>query len=545
MENRVSITGGYYRLPAPLIAGNDSGSQHQATPSAGVLAALNAIQATPWKINTFVLDVQRQVLANGDKLGAFPSADPIPLPELDREAFARLAKEERAAVLGERAQIYEANRARQIKAESVGRVHLIAERFAAEPEIYFPWQIDVRGRYLPVPTELHPQGHESARALLQFPHARKLDSDGEYWLAVGLANAFGQDKLPLEARVAWTQQHHQLILNSVADPLDGERLWSHAEQPWTFLALARDYARGVSQSPVCLDCSCSGVQHLAALSRDLEVAKQVNLVAGARADLYAAVALEVGRAVTTRALAGDDMATPWVNQITRATLKQPTMTLAYGATCSGRHNQLLPFAVPLFTGDGGAAFRAAFWLVKVIEEVLDKRLTGPMQLLRYFSRIGKLIAREGRAVKWTAPSGLQIHQQYVRTAAVRVQTLAGKLQFRVNKPDKADIRQTANATAPNVVHSLDASHLTAMVLAMGDAALQVVHDSAGTYATDVGRLAQVARDTFAEQYSNPVLQDWHEQQVQQHPDLASEFPPLPELGGWNPDAVRDSTYFFA
>jgi DNA-directed RNA polymerase len=103
--------------------------------------------------------------------------------------------------------------------------------------------------------------------------------------------------------------------------------------------------------------------------------------------------------------------------------------------------------------------------------------------------------------------------------------------------------------APNFVHSLDAAHCMKTVNKCQEFGVQnfsMVHDSYGTLAADVGKLAYYLRETFIEQYSVDVLQAFHDEVVQQlPPELAAELPPLPKKGGLDLPQVRQSRYFFA
>ena len=65
------------------------------------------------------------------------------------------------------------------------------------------------------------------------------------------------------------------------------RWWQQAEKPWEILAACREVrdalatgnpAEFVSWLPVQIDGSCNGLQHYAALGRDLEGGRSVNLL---------------------------------------------------------------------------------------------------------------------------------------------------------------------------------------------------------------------------------------------------------------------------
>ena len=91
------------------------------------------------------------------------------------------------------------------------------------------------------------------------------------------------------------------ILDSANNPLDGKRWWLQAEDPWQTLAAcmeirdALNHPDGpenfVTHLPIHQDGSCNGLQHYAALGRDVLGATYVNVVPGnAPQDIYGEIA---------------------------------------------------------------------------------------------------------------------------------------------------------------------------------------------------------------------------------------------------------------
>src|SRR5690606_34581180 len=136
----------------------------------------------------------------------------------------------------------------------------VAKKFVEYDAIYFPHNLDFRGRAYPLPPLLSPQGDDQAKSLLTFSRGEPLGDDGAFWLAVHLANTFGVDKVSFEDRVAWVEEHEEQILDSALSPLDGQRFWTDADSPWCALAACfewlgykyhgKDY---VSHLPIALD----------------------------------------------------------------------------------------------------------------------------------------------------------------------------------------------------------------------------------------------------------------------------------------------------
>ena len=169
-----------------------------------------------------------------------------------------------------------------------------------------------------------------------------------------IANLFGQDKLSLKERFDWVFENEATILDAAANPLDGDRFWTTADEPWQALAACHDwlgyYTFGPdyeSRTPVALDGANSGLQHFSALLRDPIGARAVNLIPGERPqDIYAEVAV---KAQGSADAAEDPSGKLWANgRLTRRIAKRPCMTFVYSATASpSRTRPSRPWAVAM------------------------------------------------------------------------------------------------------------------------------------------------------------------------------------------------------
>ena len=102
--------------------------------------------------------------------------------------------------------------------------------------------------------------------------------------------------------------------------------------------------------------------------------------------------------------------------------------------------------------------------------------------------------------------------------------------------DEVDRNRHKAATAPNLIHSLDASllHLSAIRF---DAPIALIHDSVLCRATDMSLLSTIVRETYMHLFAeNNYLADFASQ-------IGAEIEP-PIIGDLEPESVIDSTYFF-
>eukprot|EP00913_Durusdinium_trenchii_P024812 g23288.t1 len=115
----------------------------------------------------------------------------------------------------------------------------VAEEFLHAEKVYFPHNVDFRGRSYPIPPHLNHIGDDVSRGLLQFAEGKALGPEGLFWLKVNLANLFGKNKVSLEDRAAWVDAQRETIVKVVKDPLKAENVewWSKADDgPWQALA---------------------------------------------------------------------------------------------------------------------------------------------------------------------------------------------------------------------------------------------------------------------------------------------------------------------
>ena len=67
----------------------------------------------------------------------------------------------------------------------------VAQAFRNVDSIYFPHNLDFRGRVYPITPHLNHMGHDISRGLLLFSKGEPLGSNGLYWLKIHLANQMG------------------------------------------------------------------------------------------------------------------------------------------------------------------------------------------------------------------------------------------------------------------------------------------------------------------------------------------------------------------
>lgn len=550
-------------LPVSLIKRNPQQQMAllQASPPSAVLSAINRIQRTGWRIRQPVLRLLEQMIDSGDQLG-LPASSVPPLRDTVLADGADKAS---------RFQHHQRQQQNQNLRASLMILLQQARDLGEFAAIYMPYQLDSRGRVYPVPA-LNPQGNDLCRGLLEFSAGKALGDEGVFWLKVHTANLFGVDKVSFADRLLWVQQHWSALLGSALDPWQ-QRFWTQAEQPLQafaacieLLGVAMEGSAYVSRMPVALDGSCSGLQHLGAAFRCEKTAQVVNLVSHERpADIYQDVANQVTvllQQETDPAML--PLAAQWLQfchgRVRRQVTKRPVMTYPYGSRRIGFTEQLLADVIKP-AGAQATVFtkprQAAFYLAGLIEQAVAETVVKAAEAMRWMQASAGALAALGQPVIWRTPLGFPVWQEYRDQSSRQVDSVVfgRRMRCRVQQDtDRLDSRKMVNAIAPNVVHSLDSTHLFMTVQTAGAAGITdfaLVHDSFATHAAQTTDLYFHIRQAFIELYQQPVFdalaKQWQQQwqQVATRPDNAKAIPALPAAGSYQLAQILTARYAFA
>lgn len=541
-----------------------------------VYSAVNALQRTRWTINQPIYDVMQEVWMSGGKLGKLPSSRDVKeeLPArgadlIDDEEALKAWKAEAAAVYEDFAR----NRSKRVM---VAQRLAMAHKFMQYDSFSFAYALDWRGRAYPVSSLINPQGDDASKALLMFARGVPLGEEGAYWLAVHGANCFGV-KGSFDERVQWISDNEELILDSAANPLDGNRLWSSGEcdSPFMFLAFCKEwlslhvhcYSLGnnqedfVSHLPISFDGSCNGLQNFSAMLRDSIGGAATGLVPSDRpADIYSLVASVAQKQIDKEAAEGSAQAQRWVGRMTRKLTKRNTMTKPYSVSQFGMREQLKEEFKKIIQDakDGGFDVRAdytfedAAYLAEKNDAAINEVVVAAAQAMEWLKNAAKIAASNELPIYWTTPSGLRVLQNYRVIEGKQADFTVGGERVRLRLTwtgDRLDSRKMAAGVAANFVHSCDSAHLMRTVMYCVEEGLEdfaMIHDSYGTHAGNAGILRKQLVEAFIDQYTPNVLERFRDELLEQlPPELAAQLPELPKMGDLDLEEIRHSEYFFA
>tara|TARA_R110002020_G_scaffold131052_5_gene293056 strand:- start:5339 stop:7741 length:2403 start_codon:yes stop_codon:yes gene_type:complete len=515
--------------------------------------AVNAMQRTPWAINTRVLEVQKEIYAKGLGVG-IPSNEkivPRPFPEhlreVRKEDLTELQKEEVIAWKVGAKKSYGNEQKRKADTIAFMQSFKLAKELSDWDKFYYVYTCDFRGRIYCATSGLSPQGGDTAKGLLQFASAEKLGLDGLKWLAIQGANTYGEDKLPYSARVAWVRKNEIYIRQVVSDPITYRDFWSNADKPYQFLAFCFEWAdcdygsnpNAVSSIPVGLDGSCNGLQHFSAMLRDEVGASATNLSPSETPqDIYQEVADLCTETIKT---IDDPRARKWCQVgLTRKVAKRPVMTLPYGAKQKSARAAILDWATDywhLFRLDEQHCWDHVRWLTPYLWDSIGGTVVSARQAMDWLQKnVGKDYC------KWLTPLGFPVYQWYkdVPTTVVRTK-LCGITEVKLDDLDcygDPKLTQQRSGIAPNFVHSIDSTHMVMTINMTDFKCYAMIHDDFGTHAGNTEVLFKTIRKSFHKLYTtHDPLKEWAEQ-------TGASIETLPAKGTYNIDDIIEADFFF-
>uniref|UniRef100_A0A8C5UEJ0 DNA-directed RNA polymerase n=1 Tax=Malurus cyaneus samueli TaxID=2593467 RepID=A0A8C5UEJ0_9PASS len=488
-----------------------------------VLDALNQLGNCAWKINQPVLDIIISIFNDkGDeKLDIPPPLSEAPKPPTAPGHFSTWSESLKHELFLCKKKTAEMH---SLRMDALYKLSIA--NYVRDKVFWFPHNMDFRGRTYPCPPYFNHLGNDVTRAILLFAEGRPLGPRGLDWLKIHLINLTGlKKKNTLQERLDYANEIMEDILDSADNPLTGRKWWMNTDEPWQALACCMEIAKAsrspdpaayISHFPVHQDGSCNGLQHYAALGRDLSGAVSVNLVpCGLPQDVYSAVAQQVEEFRKKDAERGVKIAQVLQGLISRKVVKQTVMTVVYGVTRYGGRLQIEKRLKEIDEFPEEYLWEASHYLVKQVFNGIKEMFSATRDIQSWLTESAKLIAQSGRTVEWVTPLGLPIIQPYYRsrpTLNCGMQNLSCPSSSPALSPRKPDTVKQKNAFPPNFIHSLDSTHmmLTALHCLRKGLTFVSVHDCYWTHALTVDVMNQICRQQFVALHSEKILQDLSE-----------------------------------
>ena len=343
--------------------------------------------------------------------------------------------------------------------------------------------------------------------------------------------------------------------------------------------------------PIFLDATCSGIQHFSALLKDLDLGNKVNLKKQTDIDkvedIYSEMVEPINKAINAHGQENHDFVSLSLVKLNRKLLKPLIMTKLYNSTPFGMAQQLksnlikeksslhtkllkdLKYQVP---GKDGILLLNNFEIFKIgqiVHEQIFKLYPSLKAIYSYFIDIVRLMINLNIPVIWITPSGLKITQSYARSTLNKVAiNMAGKTKSMVLREwtDNLDKGKQIQAIIPNIIHSLDASHLINLLcLAENEKFKPIIsiHDCFGTHPNKLEDLSFMVkrefvllytRSNFLQTFQKRILQSIKDNQylIEDDKENKSQFiilnrkkhyiPEIPKLGSLDLKNILESRY---
>ncbi|NWH48693.1 RPOM protein, partial [Fregata magnificens] len=533
-----------------------------------VLDALNQLGNCAWKINQPVLDIIISIFNDkgNEKLDIPPPISEAPRPPPAPGNSSTWNKSQKHELLLCKKKTAEMH---SLRMDALYKLSIA--NYVRDKVFWFPHNMDFRGRTYPCPPYFNHLGNDVTRAILLFAEGRPLGPKGLDWLKIHLINLTGlKKKNALQERLEYANEIMEEILDSADHPLTGRKWWMNTDEPWQALACCMEIAKAsrspdpaayISHFPVHQDGSCNGLQHYAALGRDLIGAISVNLMpCNVPQDVYSVVAQQVEEFRKKDAEQGVKVAQVLQGFVSRKVVKQTVMTVVYGVTRYGGRLQMEKRLKEIDEFPEEYLWEASHYLVKQVFSSIKEMFSATRDIQNWLTESAKLIAQSGRTVEWVTPLGLPIVQPYYRSRSTVLNCSMQNLSVKSsNSNQKPDTVKQKNAFPPNFIHSLDSTHmmLTALHCLRQGLTFVSVHDCYWTHALTVDVMNQICRQQFVALHSEKILQDLSEFMLEKYcsPDretralwqkkLMEQLSNVPKTGEFNLKKVMDSTYFFS
>ncbi len=409
----------------------------------------------------------------------------------------------------------------------------LATAYSNVNEFYLPIRIEFRGRLNCISDYLNYQSNDLAKSLLLFSRGEKLYKTNlkglGYFKAYG-ANCYGNkmDKKSWNDRINWVNVNESDIINFY-----NGKLISEADNKLLFIAFCFEYNKMYKSYenieneyfetclPIKLDATCNGYQHVALLSGDGSLSKELNLNKSTWNDLpkdfYGFIGFSLVDWAKNKAKSTPISDPDWESydrlshiKLVRDILKGPVMTWAYNISPMELVKKIKTLFIPVkdldsfyldfhyekheniskkqsiiknkklnreiyfnewfkYTKDNNILLKGKdFSVIRLgLEKVLNSDLFKIRKLTTYLDRIARILTELELVINWGTPNGVSIRQSYLQTKETKLKPFSSsKRVISLTIPDpikKFNKRKQLRSFRPNLIHSLDASSLALLV----------------------------------------------------------------------------------
>ena len=406
-----------------------------------------------------------------------------------------------------------------------------------------------RGRLYCSPGFLNYQSTELSKALLLFAkHGTivKTNYQAIMYLKAYVANCFGGtiSKQSIQSKQKWIDDHIDDIIN-----IENGVLLEKATDKLLFLAFCIEFKRFYkfytdenslcfeTYLPIQLDATCNGFQHMALLSNEVRLFKELNLVQLDKLgkdsipnDFYSFLLHKVIKLWTEKVNEMDsplDSKTSGYERLlnfvwNRANFKKAIMTMPYNSASGSQVDYLVEdlysfdydpetktqwYSVSPENTEPRNSNKDAYLAVSSVKYIIDSDFERIRKLSKYLSNVAKLFNILELPITWRLPTGLTIiqsHMHKVTTSITPFTFSKTRINLKTTVLDKFDYNKQVRSLMPNLIHSLDATSMYLLYKTFyksyPDCQFFSIHDCFGTTMDKVSTLKIMLASVYTDLY---------------------------------------------
>jgi Autographiviridae RNA polymerase len=414
----------------------------------------------------------------------------------------------------------------------------VAKIFSKFP-FYINTGADWRGRIYSKSFFLSYQGDDFSSSLLNFHYGESLTATGKKYLYIFGANCYNINNLSKQSyneRIQWVKDNYDNIIKMEPSFI------LKADSKFLFVAFClclkelNSNPKQIIKLPIYLDATCSGIQHLAALMRDFETGSKVNLIPQKESDkvedIYSFLINPINEAIRKFATENKDFQILKDIKLERVHIKPPVMTKTYNVSVRGIAQQLKSkmkikkisknenhYYAPGNNGPILISYLDIFKIAEIINNQIFISFPSLKEIYEYFKDMIKFMSKFNIPMTWFTPSGMQITQYYNVSKQNKISIKFGKgsktIVLRKKSPN-LNKRKQIQGIIPNIIHSLDASHLINLInTAISNNFSPVItnHDCFATHPNKLEELCFLVKKEFIFLYTKSGYLDVFEKRI--------------------------------
>lgn len=413
-------------------------------------------------------------------------------------------------------------------------------------KFYLPTFADFRGRIYCFSSYLSYQGNDLARALLLFDEGDKiLTDDGLTYMKVYFSNLAGQDKHSWNEKLIWADSNLSDIYSKfLINKVDSLSKISELKEPFQFISILLALGqynletregkktKKTIYNPILFDASCNGIQHLASMTRDIELAKKTNVISPKPEpdnndhfnlsdkqpeDLYTYAAELVEKELPKEGI--------YTNiKITRKFVKRSVMTIPYNISIIGVQNQIIEHSKHIkelnkniyilpseFSKDGKEirlTYNEIINLGNIVYSALNSGIPSLSLLKEYLEAMVNILLKLGLWVYWITPNGLKVNLSTIKLKShvLKSRLYSGNNPITITLPTKQfNNMAIKRSVMPNLIHSLDATNIQLFINKMEKPIpFYTIHDCFASLPNNMRLLEYKIKEAFIEIYFKDI-----------------------------------------